>query len=272
MNDSYDYPELSGDAEMDAYHAEILSLVHSISCSQSLREPLLVLQSFAARCFSQEEARMLSCHYPQARHHLEDHSRFLHLIQALSDEKALPRSHDLLAELTSLIENHFERQDISLMNFLNINSPTDMCESECHSPSVATKPAPHPLHIELATYLVHDERIDVDHGQLIEIINALTSGRLPYGAALTALDEYAEYHFSMEEERMRDTAYPEFEAHAAAHNNFRLRLRWLLEKPDDTEMVPEMLHRYLGMWLINHILHVDRRLACFLKEHGPQQN
>ncbi|MEN9361400.1 MAG: hypothetical protein RL095_2935 [Verrucomicrobiota bacterium] len=260
--------ETYGEIEMDAYHAEIIGLVHSIGISQSLREPLLVLQAFAARCFAQEEARMLSCHYPHAQRHLDEHARFLHLIQELADAVDPIQSRKLLAEMGSLVERHFEQEDHALMGFLLASCPTGVCSSEAFSPKAASHPSPDPLHLDIGPYLVHDDRIDVDHAQLIEIINALVSGSLPYGAAIAALEEYADYHFRMEEERMREVDYPEYAAHVAAHDNFRLRLRWLREKPDDAEMAPEMLHRYLGMWLINHILHVDRRLAVCLA--GPR--
>lgn len=265
-------PELTGDNDMDAYHAEIAGLVQSIGGATHLPELLLVIQSFSGRCFGVEEARMLSCHFPQAAKHLAEHGAFLAELQRLSDATDPEVLESLSRSLVALMQSHFDREDHRLVDFLKKHGHTDTLSSE---PLIAF-PQPevhvHPLHLDIASYLVGDDRMDVDHAQLIDIVNAVTSDHLPYREAIHALTDYAEYHFRMEEERMQQTDYPEFEAHMAAHNNFRLRLKWLAEKPEEDEIQPGMLHRYLGMWLVNHILHVDRRLAAFLKERAPAQS
>lgn len=129
-------------------------------------------------------------------------------------------------------------------------------------------------------YLTGIERIDEQHKVLV---NTLNEANVRLSACVTRdlleqitrdLLSYALYHFETEESLMREYGYPELadtdaEQHLLEHRSFSKRVVALRDGLRDGELVTrEELLSFLNNWLVNHILHTDKRLGSFLISHG----
>ncbi len=113
------------------------------------------------------------------------------------------------------------------------------------------------------------DSIDVQHRRLVALLNELAT-HIAFGSAapsfdelLTALADYAAYHFSTEEalwhEALPDAA--ETVAHRRSHARFIEFIGGMRERPThDSAQAAEMLD-FLVHWLAGHILQSDRELA-----------
>ena len=116
--------------------------------------------------------------------------------------------------------------------------------------------------------------IDSQHRGLVDLINALagaiTEGRkLPDVQLLfRQLMDYAAVHFSDEEKLITICTLPEAEKerHRKEHRGFIERVRELVQRPDLLQAeVAEQVLEFLTIWLISHIMGLDRVIARALK-------
>jgi hemerythrin-like metal-binding protein len=121
--------------------------------------------------------------------------------------------------------------------------------------------------------------LDADHRCLVRIINLLEdSGEKDAGHTIeTVLDTllvYSRYHFSREEEVMRQARFPGMEFHANEHRGFARYIRILRDNNLSTinpGLIGE-LHDYLTAWLRHHILIQDMDYKPFVTAGGePDQ-
>jgi hemerythrin len=124
--------------------------------------------------------------------------------------------------------------------------------------------------------------LDSQHKKLVSVINELAMVRMNLiftthpsqvvklkhqrwmiGAALDELIAYTEYHFSAEEELMKQYGYKESKQHKAAHANFTKRIVEFRERYVRYEILDlgeDLLH-FLRDWLFNHILRSDKEMC-----------
>ena len=110
--------------------------------------------------------------------------------------------------------------------------------------------------------------IDRQHQVLVGLINQLNDAtddsgvQVDINAILHELVRYTEYHFSFEEDLMREKDYGEFDEHLREHRMFIEKVKQLVERWGRGEaiQVAEVL-RFLRDWLVSHILHIDRKLG-----------
>jgi hemerythrin-like metal-binding protein len=121
------------------------------------------------------------------------------------------------------------------------------------------------------------EAIDEQHKMLVDMLNeANLRMRSHIDRSVTEdivrdLMSYALYHFETEEELMLDHGYsqgsPEDASkHLSEHRDFSrtvgsVQQDLIAGKP----ITREALLGFLNNWLVNHIMHTDKRLAAFLK-------
>lgn len=116
------------------------------------------------------------------------------------------------------------------------------------------------------------DAIDTQHQEWLSILNdlyeAMAAGRehAVLAEVLDRLIRYCGWHFSNEEEMMRQSGYPGFAAHQVEHNaltdqiySFEFRMQHGL----DLGLAVELLTT-LRDWITNHILRTDQRFADFL--------
>jgi hemerythrin len=109
--------------------------------------------------------------------------------------------------------------------------------------------------------------IDAQHKSLFDIMNRLWSAivnRATPEQMLTIigeLEQYTQSHFTDEENFMRATGYPDFDAHRKAHVAFIRRLAEEKNAVLAGNTLSLDLLRFLKDWLVSHIKVVDRAYA-----------
>ncbi|MGN0152930.1 MAG: bacteriohemerythrin [Lachnospiraceae bacterium] len=120
-------------------------------------------------------------------------------------------------------------------------------------------------------YLTGIEMIDKEHQELFRIIEkanmlvkSWTTGDKydDIMEILGELKEYTKYHFSDEEEYMAAIHYEGLEAQKRAHEAFVDKIENILveEIDENPQEYLERLMEFLLGWLINHILHTDKKI------------
>jgi len=129
-------------------------------------------------------------------------------------------------------------------------------------------------------FLIGIERIDDQHKVLVSTLNEANASLAVRftGEALEqithSLLSYALYHFETEESLMQRYDYAglaaaDAEEHHMEHRGFSRQVVALRDGIRDGRLVTrEELLSFLNRWLINHILHIDKRLGEFLLGHG----
>jgi hemerythrin-like metal-binding protein len=119
-----------------------------------------------------------------------------------------------------------------------------------------------------------NELIDGDHRKLISMVNALFDAMAKGHAneiiskVLHNLIIYTKEHFGREEAEMRRIRYISSISHKAEHTKLISQVAQLKESLDAGEKINVLtVSGFLGDWLRNHILTVDKKLAAALKEH-----
>ena len=119
-----------------------------------------------------------------------------------------------------------------------------------------------------AEYCLGLPEIDAQHASLVELINRIWKSIIDKSEApaiLSIIDELETYtiaHFSAEEDFMRATGYPDFDAHRCAHQEFIARVTQEKERAKDSSSLSIDLTHFLRDWLLNHILVADRAYAA----------
>jgi hemerythrin len=120
-------------------------------------------------------------------------------------------------------------------------------------------------------YLTGIEKFDDDHKLLVgflgELYNAFLPGN-PGGRSpqeiLDSLTAFTIWHFSSEEEWMREVDYPYREQHILEHKAFVLRLSEFRQKLQEGggHLTLDIIS-FLRVWLLTHICSTDFQLGIF---------
>ena len=119
-------------------------------------------------------------------------------------------------------------------------------------------------------YLIGHHDIDADHQKLFELFNEFVS-TVNAGQDVSALSrilnelmEYTKYHFSREEQLMRDKGYPDYQRHKKMHDTFTRQIAEAGSRLAVGGGMGAFLLSFLAQWLAGHILGADRKLGAFL--------
>lgn len=119
------------------------------------------------------------------------------------------------------------------------------------------------------------KEIDDQHKELFKIAGEFINGcdqggsKEDLSGLLIYLDNYALYHFNLEEELQEAYNYPDYGSHKAAHEEFRKNLFELkrhYEAEGATTPLVLLANELVVAWFIQHIALVDKKLCSFLKE------
>jgi hemerythrin len=117
-------------------------------------------------------------------------------------------------------------------------------------------------------YTVHNEELDKHHKVLFELLNKLymscfdENGGSKLDQIYEELVSYTSYHFSAEEQYMRNIGYDNADNHIKSHSIFTDRISQLHKKISSNNVVmTKELIVYLGNWLLNHVLVEDRKYS-----------
>ena len=118
-------------------------------------------------------------------------------------------------------------------------------------------------------------QLDKQHKRLIQILNRLienpqtTTRSETISDLLNDMTNYAQEHFTTEEELMRQYDYPRIEEHIAQHHAFRRKTgEFCMATMNEVGTVPENMLQYLRNWLVEHILKSDMAYKPFFQELG----
>jgi hemerythrin len=118
------------------------------------------------------------------------------------------------------------------------------------------------------TYSVNNEELDNHHKRLFNILNKLYENcmgtDLPNSLdpIVDELVSYSKYHFSAEEQHMRDIGYKDIEKQISEHRSFTqrsLQLKRVVDK-NDLELTKELIV-FLGSWILKHVMEEDKKYS-----------
>lgn len=112
-------------------------------------------------------------------------------------------------------------------------------------------------------FSIGNDEIDSQHKGLFEILNNIVQLPFQNGRSqgleelFKKFEEYADKHFSFEQEYMKQIDYPGYEAQVSQHQYYMKKLAELI---NDKFTVPNDLHNFLRVWLVNHVLKCDGQI------------
>lgn len=105
---------------------------------------------------------------------------------------------------------------------------------------------------------------DKQHQVLFELIDQLENGHAN-ATIFRHLKDYAENHFTMEEEYMLKLDFPHIKDHLRAHDKFRVELNSMMKVCHTyDEQFCATLAEFLREWLRSHIFGIDKKLEQFI--------
>jgi hemerythrin len=126
-------------------------------------------------------------------------------------------------------------------------------------------------------YSVGVKSMDEQHQRFIEINNKfydLLEGENPEKEILfviTDLKNYAHIHFKDEEELLKEHGYELLVGQVKSHEYFNKKVEELFQKAREGEADKNFIAetaKFIGDWLLNHILKMDKEYGKFLNEKG----
>ncbi len=121
-------------------------------------------------------------------------------------------------------------------------------------------------------YSVNNTILDEQHKRLFSIIDSLQSiqeDKLP--TIIQDLLDYSNYHFTSEEQLMREAEFEGLEEHVQEHKLFFTTVDKMHNAlKNATLQIPQVQH-FLVTWLIHHIEGTDRKYTKSIEEMGQNQ-
>ena len=126
-----------------------------------------------------------------------------------------------------------------------------------------------------AEYCTGDSVIDKALQQVVNYINLLHQAlknekdEETVNEILAGLTEYSEYHFKLEEEKMKELGYPNIDIHIQEHQIFSDRLSKLSDDMKKKNVSVNLrLLKFMKVWFSGHILNTDKKFHEFKGGNG----
>ncbi len=125
------------------------------------------------------------------------------------------------------------------------------------------------------SYTVKVSKCDEDHKKLFSLLNTLHDamkagkGAQVLQQVVKDLVDYTKYHFSEEENLLRETNYPDLLPHQAQHRLFVKKVEEFqseLKAGNSSQSIT--VAKFLGDWLGNHIKKTDQQYSAHLNAKG----
>lgn len=219
------------------------------------------LDQYAEEHFKHEEAYMESIRHPELALQKQQHLFFCDKINSItnsfsSDNAQQAVLEDLLRYLVTWLYRHIISSDL-MIGKLKPSEERTVPEFD-------------------DTYLTNIPLIDKEHRELFRIIGdvyRIMTDELAFDKydeivrLLEELRDYTKFHFQDEELYMESIHYEGLEAQKRAHEAFVSRLEEMdLDHIDENQQETlEDLMEFLTKWLVNHILHTDKKIGDAVK-------
>jgi hemerythrin len=251
-----------GDEKVDSEHKKLFELAKSIEESRggtNFKNTIEELVNYTKVHFSNEEKYMGSFQYNKLPEHKKIHKAIVANLQNIISSFNSSDNEQTYNKILDFVKNglvqhimiedkkvqHFKR-DIKLLK--NMFTWKD-------------------------DYLLDNKEIDDDHQKLFMIAMKAFSHkdkedpRKHIKGVILELNQYMKEHFSREEDFMESIEFPLLEEHKALHEKIIEQINELLRRiptmPLD-EFERELLAS-IDIWLVNHIIHEDQKIMCFLE-------
>jgi len=117
--------------------------------------------------------------------------------------------------------------------------------------------------------------LDKEHRGLVEEINRLYEavrdkrGKEVLEDILNMLTSYTVDHFQHEEKLMAEYGFPGLEEHRAIHKDLIEKVQEMKSRAESgTEDLARELLKFLRVWVLEHIIDVDKQYGPFLESRG----
>jgi methyl-accepting chemotaxis protein/hemerythrin len=125
------------------------------------------------------------------------------------------------------------------------------------------------------SFATNVSKFDSEHRTLFTMVNDLHDAmqqkrsREAVGSVLNRLIDYTANHFAGEEDQMRRTNFPDFNAHKREHEKLVEQALGLKAKFEAGETLhTQSVIEFLQNWLVNHIKGVDKLYGPHLNKNG----
>lgn len=262
---------LIGVEEIDSEHRELFRIINE---TQELLDNQILndkydrimeiverLDQYAEEHFKHEEAYMENIRHPELALQKQQHLFFCDKINSItnsfsSDNAQQAALEDLLRYLVTWLYRHIISSDL-MIGKLKPSEERTVPEFD-------------------DTYLTNIPLIDKEHRELFRIIGdvyRVMTDELAFDKydeivrLLEELRDYTKFHFQDEELYMESIHYEGLEAQKRAHEAFVSRLEEMdLDHIDENQQETlEDLMEFLTKWLVNHILHTDKKIGDAVK-------
>ncbi len=261
---------LIGVEEIDKEHQELFRIVNDVEdlLANDIREDkydavvklLRELQDYSEYHFRHEEEYMKKIGHPELELQKKQHGEFAAKMSELDAIVGNRQEHELLDELMQYLVTWLFRHIIGSDMMIGKMPPHQVWEEKEE-------------YTYSAQYSTGITFIDEEHKELFRIIGEVHRAIVhdyvhdKYDEIVRLLEElknYTKFHFGDEEEYMAAIHYEGLEAQKKAHDAFISRLEEMdLEYVDDNQQKTlEELLEFLVGWLVNHILHMDKKIGA----------
>lgn len=216
------------------------------------------LRDYADYHFRHEEQYMEEINHPELLIQKRQHMEFAAKMNELNTIVDFREQHEVLEELLKYLVTWLYRHIIGSDIMIGKLQPVEEWTKQ-------------PKFVFTEEYYTGIAFVDEEHKELFRIIEDVNQVIVheyvhdKYDEIVRLLEElknYTHYHFNDEEEYMEKIGYAGLEAQKQAHDVFIRRLEELdLEEIDDhQQQTLEELMEFLTGWLVNHILHMDKKI------------
>lgn len=259
---------LIGVEEIDNEHRELFRIINETQDLlenqiindkyDQIKETIERLGQYAQEHFRHEEAYMESIRHPELELQKRQHLFFSDKVNGItssfaSDNEQQAVLEDLLKYLVTWLYRHIISCDLMIGKL----KPLEACKE---APAFTDE------------YLTGIALVDKEHKELFRIIGEVHHAIVDeysydkYDEIVRLLEElkdYTKFHFQDEELYMESIHYEGIEAQRRAHDAFVTRLEGMdLEHIDEHQQESlEEIMEFLTEWLVNHILHMDKRIG-----------
>ncbi|QOY52513.1 bacteriohemerythrin [Candidatus Sulfurimonas baltica] len=225
---------------------------------KKIRKTILELNEYMKLHFMHEESFMRVIEYPDFNHHLLIHQGIIKKMQ------------DLIANLASIGIKEFEKD---LAHFIEVALVGHILQEDTKIQKYYEKKKSqrHVIHWH-SSYLVGQEDIDNEHQMLFKIANEafadseLTIHKEKVKETIIKLALYVQKHFDHEESYMLEIGYPQLKHHCEIHGKIIDQMNQFIKEITtmDIQAFELELAIFIEKWIVQHILHEDKKIKHFL--------
>lgn len=249
-----------GDEKIDAEHKKLFDIASNLNrdtlSKEQLNSTIKELIKYTKFHFINEENFMKEVGYSGLEAHKLLHKRIINQLNKIVESTKVETVDSIVNKLQLLVNK-------------NILSHILLDDKKVHH-SLKNREELKKNFMWKISYKLGNELLDEEHKKLFDIaIKALdynnTDIKSHVRLTINELYSYMKTHFEHEERYMKEISYPDYEEHKRIHKEIIEQMNKFLQLLPKLKIVDfeKKLIEYMDIWLINHILHEDKKLASY---------